>query len=299
MPRFLSISCTAMFVLCATIVGPVPRAFADASATTSGDTVSVGVSTGGNSGGSAGSTGSGSSSGSTGGGGASGGGGTVCTPTMLVLNNQLGPPPGVTTPGSWYSITCTDSSGNSTSETVWISSGSSPAAPAAPAVDPRSVALQAENSLTLPSPSISFNPPTNAVVNLATWLWIDPVIWHAYSVSATVGSVSATATALPVSVTWSMGDGSSVDCPGPGSAYQPALPATAQTTDCSYSYSTTSAGQPSANGDPDQGAFVVSATVDWDVSWTAQGAVGGGNLPGLTTTSHVPLRVIQVESVNS
>ena len=218
---------------------------------------------------------------------------------MLVLNDQLGPPPGVTTPGSWYSITCTDSAGNSNSQTVWISSGTSPSAPAAPAVDPRSVALQAENSLALPSPSIGFNPPADAVVNLPTWLWIDPAIWHAYSVSATVGTVSATATAQPVSVTWSMGDGGSVNCPGTGTVYQPAVPASAQTTACSYSYPRSSAGQPSVSGDPNQGAFVVSATVDWEVSWTAQGAAGGGNLPGLTTTSQAPLRVVQVESVNS
>jgi len=261
--------------------------------------VSVGVSTGDGTGGTGGTGGSPVPSGPSGYGGSPAAGAPVCTSTILTLNNQLGPPPGVTTPGSWYSITCTDASGNSTSQTVWVSSGSPAPAPSTPPVDPRSVALQAESSLSLPPPILNFSPSAAAVVNLPTWLWIDPSIWHRYSVSATVGSVTATATATPVSVTWDTGDGGSESCSGPGTAYQVAVPSSDQRTDCSHAYRTSSAGQPSADGNPDHGAFTVTADVAWQVTWTAQGAAGGGTLPGLTTTARVPLRVIQVESVNS
>jgi hypothetical protein len=166
-------------------------------------------------------------------------------------------------------------------------------------VDPYAVALQAENSINLPSPAINFNPPTNAVVNLPTWLWIDAALWHPYAVSATVGVVTATATATPTSVTWDLGDGDAVSCAGPGTPYRTDLPSSAQQTSCSYAYPTTSQGQPASDGNPDDGAFRVTATVAWQVAWTAQGAPGGGNLPSLTTTSAASLRVEQVQSVSS
>lgn len=290
--------CTAVLVPFSMCIW-IPAAHAGATATSGGGTISVGVSSGGSSPGSGGGKGSTNLSGSNGSGGGSGGSAPVCTDTVLTLNNDLGPPPGVTTPGSWYSITCTDASGNSTTETLWISSGSTPTTPSAPAIDPRTVALQAENSLQLPSPVPNSNPAGSAVVNLPTWLWIDPSLWHSYSVSATTGAVTATATAVPTSVTWHMGDGGSVTCNGPGTPYQAALPSSTQSTSCAYTYAVTSDGQPSPSGDPDGGAFGVTATVHWSVTWTAQGAAGGGSLPGLTTSTGVPLRVIQVESVNS
>jgi hypothetical protein len=144
-----------------------------------------------------------------------------------------------------------------------------------------------------------FNPAGTAVTNLPTWLWIGPGLWHPYSVSATVGSVTATATASPVAVIWSMGDGGSTTCTGPGTPYQSDLAASGQQTTCSHTYSVTSDGQPSLNGDPDDGAFHVTATIEWRVSWIASGAPGGGALPDLTTESDTNLRVEQVQSVNS
>lgn len=224
-----------------------------------------------------------------------------CTTTVLELNNIAdGPPPGVTGPGSWYSITCTTPAGGTTTINPWISSApAAPPAAAAPAVNPYAIALQAENSLNLPPPTIEFNPPSNAVVNLPTWLWIDPALWHPYVVSATVGAVTATATATPTSVGWNLGDGSSLTCEGPGSVYRTDLPSVAQQTSCSHTYQTTSLGQPSPDGNPNDGAFPITATVNWQVAWTAQGAPGGGNLPPITTTAAANLRVEQVESVNS
>ena len=228
---------------------------------------------------------------------------TICTSTMLTLNNMLGPPPGVTGPGSWYSISCSGPAGTITQDPTWISSATpttpTTPAPATPPVDPRTLALQAESQLQLPDPTVSFNPANAAVVNLPTWLWVDPAIWHSYSVTATAGAVTATATATPVSVAWTMGDGGSVGCGGPGSVYQPELPSSAQTTYCSYAYPVASVGQPSSTGGPGQPAFTVTATVTWQVSWTAQGAAGGGALPGLTTAGRASLPVMQVESVNS
>ena len=113
------------------------------------------------------------------------------------------------------------------------------------------------------------------------------------------GAVSATATATPESVVWSMGDGASVTCTGPGTAYQSSLSPEAQSTACSYTYRTSSAGQPSLDGDPNDGAFVVTASIVWDVTWHAFGVPGGGALSPLRTSSTTSVRVEQIESVET
>ena len=123
------------------------------------------------------------------------------------------------------------------------------------------------------------HPSAVSIVNLPTWLWIDAGMWHSYSVTASVGPVSATAVATPSEVTWSMGDGSVVLCDGPGTPYDPTV-APGQWTRCAHAYAVSSAGQPSPDGNANDGAFGVRATIDWSVSWSVTGAVGGGSLPG-------------------
>jgi hypothetical protein len=180
-------------------------------------------------------------------------------------------------------------------QTVWVTNPSA----AVPPVDPRVLALKAANAITLPAPAIHLDPSGSSVVGLATWLWVDPSLWHDYAVTATAGSVSATAVAHPVGVSWSTGDGGSEVCGGPGAAYDPALPSVWQGTYCSHTYARTSIGQPTPDGDPDHGRFGVMATVEWAVTWTAVGADGGGALPTLYTSSSAPLRVVQIESLNA
>ncbi|MGP0107386.1 MAG: hypothetical protein ACLPR9_00715 [Acidimicrobiales bacterium] len=282
----------ALAATAALLTGTAEPAHAGASGSDGpGGTVNVGAGSGGTQGG---------VPGSPGGGGEGAGQGInpwTCSYTDLVLNNEGGIAPGGPTPGAWYSVTCNDRlTGTQTTQTEWIPDQSTPSSPA---VDPRSVALQAERSLALPAPGSHFNPTAASVVNLPTWLWIDAGIWHSYSITASVGSVSATAVANPTLVTWSMGDGGQVTCPGPGTSYNLGQPSSGQSTQCEYSYLQSSAGQPSPNGNPDDGAFAVSATVSWAVSWSAQGTAGGGELPMLSTSSRSTVRVEQVQSINS
>ena len=282
----------ALAATAALLTGAAGSAHAGASGSDGpGGTVNVGAGSGGAQGGAPGSPG--------GGGGGSGQGTNpwTCIYTDLVLNNEGGVAPGGPTPGAWYSVTCNDRlTGAQTTQTEWVPDQSTPSSPA---VDPRSVALQAERSLALPAPASHFNPTAMSVVNLPTWLWIDAGIWHPYSVTASVGSVSATAVANPIVVTWSMGDGGQTTCPGPGAPYNLSQPSSGQSTQCEYSYLRSSAGQLSPDGNPDDGAFAVSATVSWAVSWSAQGAAGGGELPMLFTSSRSTVRVEQVQSINS
>ncbi len=282
---------TAVALLVITAVFAIPHSAG--SAVDGGDgpggTLTVGASSGGLSGGSPGGSGgdSGDSPGAT---------PWLCTYTSLTLNDEGGFAPGGPSPGGWYSVTCTDqSNGDSTTTTEWIPNGS---ATATPKVDPYLLALQAEKSLQLPPPAINFSPPAVSIVNLPTWMWIDSVVWHAYSVTASAGSVSATAVARPISVTWSTGDGGVVTCDGPGTPFDFEEPASQQTSQCTHTFGVSSAGQPSPDGNPNDGAFGVVATINWVVSWQAAGAVGGGTLPPVSTSTSTHIRVEQVESVN-
>jgi hypothetical protein len=265
--------------------------------TGTGGTVTVGASSGGTSGGTAGTGDSATGTAGTSGGGGHNGGAPVCTYTELLLNDEGGFAPGGPTPGSWYSVICIDpTTGAENIQTEWIPDQ---ATVATPPVNPRSIALEALKSLVLPSPISHLDPVGASVVNLPTWLWIDSSLWHPLSVSATAGLVSATAVATPVSVTWSMGDGGVTTCGGPGQPFPVAQSDAQQSSQCTYTYRTSSAGQSSPDGAPDEGAFPVRATVTWAVSWSAQGAAGGGALPTMYTSTLVRVRVVQVESINS
>lgn len=253
-----------------------------------GSTVTVTVS------GSSGTPGSTSTSSSTGSG-ASGSSRRSCvyTPVSSAESQELGP--GGPTPGAWYEVKCpAEQMGYDTVTLVWIQTAKSSSPPVT--IDPLTLAMQAENSLHLPNPSIDLNPAAFSVVELPTWMWVSPALWHPYVASASASGVSATATAIPTSVTWNMGDGSTVTCAGPGTPYQ-ATESPSQQTDCSYTYTESSAGQPSPDGEPNDGSFSITATVNWAVSWQATGIEDGGTLPALTTTASGNVRVEQIESL--
>lgn len=229
-----------------------------------------------------------------------GGSGSACTYIPLPAKEAATFGPGGPTPGSWYFVKCPGSKLTIYSGALSWFPSKTPSPAATPGPAPSALAIQAADSLTLPSPVVNLNPSSFSVVNLNSWLWIDPQMWHSFSATATAGSVTATAVAVPDSVSWSMGDGHTVVCGGPGSPYQPTVSNAEQTTDCSYTYPESSAGQPSVDGDPNDGAFDVTATVTWTVSWSATGVIGGGgSLPPLHTSSSVPVRVEQVESVGT
>ena len=131
--------------------GPAGADSGSAGAGSGGGTVTVGAGAG---------SGTGGSSGGSTGGSSSGGSGTTspweCTYTYLALNNEGGFPSGGALPGAWYSITCDDTStGAQVTQTAWITGA--PTATAA-AVDPHALALQAEQSMSLPAPGLRLDP---------------------------------------------------------------------------------------------------------------------------------------------
>lgn len=222
----------------------------------------------------------------------------LCSLVPLAASTAAALPPGGPTPGQWYVLACNGQDFIPSTGLFWMPTGNPPAAAASP-INPLTLAEKAADEIRLPPPSIYTNPSGTTYANFDTWLWIDPDVWHPLVAKASAGTVTATATATPSSVTWSMGDGSTVVCEGPGTAYDQGEPPGEQSTECSYTYRETSSGEPSSDGDPNDAAFPVTATITWSVTWTATGAPGGGSLPALETSSTVPLRVEQVESVGT
>jgi hypothetical protein len=199
--------------------------------------------------------------------------------------------PGGPTPGEWVDPVCAGPGTIDPMPVIWVTTG--PNQPAKPAVNPVVLAQQAVSHLPLPAPSIEMAPPSDRdqMVNVSSWLWVDPAAWRSLSATAAAGPVSATATAAPAEVVWQMGDGQSVTCDGPGVPYDSSNPNA--TTYCSYMWPSSSAGQPG-------GVYQVTATVYYRASWTAAGAPGGGGL-GLVAgpASMVAVRVAESQAINN
>jgi hypothetical protein len=141
----------------------------------------------------------------------------------------------------------------------------------APAVTPQQLLATALGELQVPYLGPATAPPRgqDGLVGLPEWFWVPAGSWHARNVTVSVGAVWATVTATPVGLTFEPGGGiSPVTCPGPGTAYDAGEPADVQHTDCAYTYSLPSTGQP---GD----AYQAAVTVTWRVTWTGSGGAGG------------------------
>jgi hypothetical protein len=171
---------------------------------------------------------------------------------------------------------------------VWMAAP--PAGFGGPRPPPAVLAQRAVALLNLGAPDIHLSPPTGSkqVVGFPTWMWtpVTRETWQSHSATASVVGESVTATATAESIAWSMGDGSSVTCNGPGTPYSSQYDAHEQSPTCGYVYN-----RPS----PSNGDFVVTATTTWRVTWVGGGARGAMTL---RRSSTVPVRVVEAEAVN-
>ncbi|SDN05999.1 hypothetical protein [Allokutzneria albata] len=161
-----------------------------------------------------------------------------------------------------------------------------PGAPAPPS--PEEVAREARGRLRLPAPRVVMSPGLRHLVGLPSWLWLERAGWRSVSETVAVPGVSVTATATPVLVSWSMGDGTTVSCSGPGTPYVPGGAPGAASPDCGHVFRFPSTGQRG-------GVFAVTATVRWRVTWA--GAGQAGVLPELTMTGRASARVVEVQAL--
>lgn len=185
--------------------------------------------------------------------------------------------------GIWMRKTCYDDTGIVSATLVWVPQR----------VDPQQLAKQARDEVPTPSPTIRMNPPAEKgeVTNVETWLWIEPSQWQPVTASAAAGNVTVTTTATPDHVVWDMGNGDTVTCNGPGKPYDTSRPAADQSTDCGYTYRRSSARE-------SDGRYHVTATVHYQVAWTATGIAAGGALAPITQRSTVAIRVAEIQALN-
>ena len=221
-----------------------------------------------------GSSGGGSSGGGTPGGGSSGGGssggGSTEAPVLnkvscSSLEEYLNPAPG-TTCGTNLPVLLPNNPTTSPTPGGGASAGGTPSS----TVPPRSavqIARDIAQRTAIPLPGVRTSPPAgnDQLVNLPTWLWVED--WTPRRASATEGPLTVTVVATPRSVTWLMGDGSSVVC-GRGTPWDHALREEQQATDCSHTYTRSSATQPDLK-------YQARATMTWDVTWTATNGESG------------------------
>jgi hypothetical protein len=137
-------------------------------------------------------------------------------------------------------------------------------------------------------------PESLQLLGLPTWMWAaDPGESTTGPVerSASEDGLTVTATGRLTATVWQMGDGSVVTCAGPdaaGTPYDGSYGGSPSPT-CGYRYGWTSGREPG-------GAFTVTVTASWEVTW----AVVGGGQSGVMNRSVVrstQLRVGEVQVV--
>lgn len=223
--------------------------------------------------------------------GSGGGSSTItCTytkaPPGVLERTGTGPP----APGyRWDIMTCPGSNPGSLGGhlvQVSIMSGT-------PAISPSDLMRIGIGVLIVPTLAAATAPPRgkDGLVGLPEWFWVPRSHWHDVSLTVDAGPVWATASAIPTAISFVPGAGlGSVSCPGPGTPFNRAWPATHQHTRCSYIYLRPSSGQPGS-------AYAAGLYVTWTVRWTGSGGVGGLITSGYTTGSAFAVRVAQAEAL--
>ena len=143
--------------------------------------------------------------------------------------------------------------------------------------------------LKLPTVAPGIGPPPDlnrwkmAAVGYPLWLWADGPT-QVGPVSDSVGGLSVSLEAEVTSLTFRMGDGTTVDCPGDGNKWTEAVEPGAKALNCGHTYT-----EPSLP----KGNYKVSALTNWAVTWTANGQSGVIDVPAVETTE-LPVGELQV-----
>lgn len=178
--------------------------------------------------------------------------------------------PGEQRPGQYFHVSC----GDEYIDFMFFPDGQ--------AVDPTLLARSV--TITPPAPQLGTSPPAgDHLVDIEAWFWVvNPS--GTITESATAGGVTVEVTAQPRSLVVDPGDDSGdFTCPGAPPAYDPALPADAQSSDCTYTYS-------------QAGDYTATATLIYDVSFTSNIGVDG-DLGTIEPSSTLALTVNEAQAI--
>ena len=163
----------------------------------------------------------------------------------------------------------------------------------APAVTPQELLQIAMGELKVPALRPATAPPlgSDGLVGLPEWFWIPGPRWKPVTVTVRAGPVWAEAIATPRELTFFPGAGlPAASCAGPGTPYGSQARHGAAGSDCSYTYSQSSALQP-------RHAYPASVTVTWRVTWMGSGGSGGIVDAGLQVGFPVAVRVAEAQAL--
>lgn len=197
-------------------------------------------------------------------------------PTPLFSQGPITP-----APQDPVALQCVDENGDQAFLQIFVFD---PANPLGPLDVPARAADEAIKLLVIDPPTVRLSPPVGVpqLVGVPTWLWVDDP-WVPRQASAMLGGVTATVTATPMSVTWDLGDGSTVTCPGPGTAYDPSRSPGDQHSDCASTFQR-------------RGSHAVTATVTYATGWTA--TTGEAEpLDEITRATTVAVDVIEAQAL--
>lgn len=158
------------------------------------------------------------------------------------------------------------------------------AAASAPQIDPAVLAQTASSQMGLEAPEIASTPndtDTLGAVGLPVWLWVanpGATTTGPNSTSATAGAVTVNATATFSGMTIDMGDGTTIECSSPGTAYPGK--GIYESPDCGHVYEQMSDDQPG-------GLYTVTITAHWTVNWDSNTGATGTIPIDLTTTKQL------------
>lgn len=167
---------------------------------------------------------------------------------------------------------------------IWLAS-------AAPPPDPEVLARRAVASMRLRPFRIGIVPEDRpdrvGLVGMPVWLWAEnpgPQTFGPITRSASSGGYTVRATAKVTRVRWSLGDGATRTCSGPGTPYLARF-GKAESPTCGYRYS-------------QQGEYTVRAESQWVVSWSGIGESGTIRL-SLADSTRIAVGELQVVTVNA
>jgi hypothetical protein len=152
-------------------------------------------------------------------------------------------------------------------------------------VDPLTLVYEAIGEMRLGAPLIKTAPAADQIglVNMPVWLWVTKTenTWGPIVRSSTVPGLGVTVTAQVKAINWSMGDGKTVRCEGPGTPYDKAMGVKASPT-CGHRYVKTSRKLTNCK-------YPVIATAQWDIAW--QSTLGDSGQISMTQQATTQLRI--------
>lgn len=102
------------------------------------------------------------------------------------------------------------------------------------------------------------------LTGVATWLALAPSSWHVEAMTVSAGEVAVEVVLTPLATVWSLGDGTTRRCAGPGRVYDRDQPSRAQQPSCSHTYLTV----PAASLGPATSTYPLVARIVYGASYT-------------------------------